>query len=68
MSQFNIMQALTVSEIMEWDATDYGPDVQSEADRLRAKHPGLKEAYDEYIEAKHKYDMLFKLVKVTDKF
>jgi len=35
---------------------------------LREKHPGLKTAYDEYTEAKHKYEMLLKLVKVTDKF
>jgi len=47
---------------------DYGINVQSDDEYLRSKHPGLKEAYKEYIEAKHKYDMLLKLVKVTDKF
>ena len=63
----NILKALLVSEISD-GIFDYGTNVQSNDEYLRTKHPGLKEAYDEYIEAKRKYDMLLKLVKVTAKF
>jgi len=70
----SILKALLVSEIVDWgyddDYDDYIDDTRSINEQLRDKHPGLKEAHNEYIEAKHKhkYDMLLKLVKVTDKF
>ena len=70
MSYAGLGKALLVSEIVDWgyDYDDYADDSRSINEQLRDKHPGLKEAHNEYIEAKHKYDMLLKLVKVTDKF
>jgi len=67
MSYAGLTEAFLTSQICE-GAWDYGPNVQTDEELLREKHPSLKEAYNEYIQAKQKYDMLYKLVKVTDKF
>lgn len=68
MSYAGVIEALTAGQIFDGDISLTGTDQKSPDLLLREKHPALQEAYNEYMESKRRYDVLYKLIKVTDKF
>jgi len=66
MSQFNIMQALLVSEIHDGLSGETRAPTPEELARLN--NPTVRDAWDTLKEAKRKYQVVLKLALVTDRF